>query len=293
MVSLLVFIFGLHVYAQEDVQQPRCIRPRDKPKADVGIIYLSGWFPFNNEISRQGAKPIVPGHITLERNSRKRLQELADKTGHSIAVPLPISDNGKGERSWQPSPRPGTAAPLLAKIEAAATSACAGHRFIQGITLIGHSSGGYTTRELALQCAAKKPKYSAVIMSGARARSGQPTGPDCAKLIAVRGKGDPIDACNDKGCKSTTDFNIAAQNMVKSIGGNGAVLAPYSGGHILPPITQLAEVIRPAGNLVATVKPPFKLTGQTTEIVTSPPQMSPPLRVTPPYSSGFLTDSTR
>lgn len=241
----------------ETVHRATCIRPKGKPHAPVSAIYLHGWFNANSSVT-DGF------YVELEKSNRAQLQDLADKMGISIAVPLApnrVSLKAGVMRAWSPSQTPGTAARALKSIEKESESVC-GQPLAAEKTLIGFSDGGYQAREMALQCAAKTPQYKNVIMMGARARDGSKKGRDnCAPLIAIRGTEDDSTAkCLSKvrgKCIRSVPFEIEAEQMARSIGGNTEIFPPYEGGHILAPNKFLANFIVPTTtNIVTTTAPP-------------------------------------
>ncbi len=279
MVHLVLILFLNHAHAQ-NVQQAACIRPSHNPKAEVGAIYLHGWFQFGGSSD----------HIALERNNRAQLQQLANTTGMTIAVPLADGNNGQGERSWNPDQRPGSAAVALQRIEAKASAACGGARLAVPRKIIGFSDGGYMAREIGLQCAAKKPQYSVVMMAGARARNGSSANRgNCAKFLAIRGASDnSTDTCVAKSegkCVRSIPFYQTARSMMSSLGGNAEVLPPYRGGHELPPNSVIAAAF---GSAQVAENPPVTIsTGTpTAPSVAVPPAPRPPQ--IPHGSGGFL-----
>jgi poly(3-hydroxybutyrate) depolymerase len=211
------------------VQNAQCLLPRNNPLAPVGIIYLHGWFP---------ATGTSGYYIDLEKANRAQLQQLADTLGVRIAVPVSDQIHANGNRSWGSSMVPGTAQNRLRQIESRARAACGGAALGSPRSLIGFSDGGYMAREIALQCAAKRSEYTAIMMVGARARVAASDFRDCAPLLAIRGTSDfSTDAPN-------APFSQTADRMLETFrrgGGSGDLLAPYPGGHILPPNDILAR----------------------------------------------------
>jgi hypothetical protein len=209
--------------AQGTVHQSQCLTPRNRPDAPVGVIYLHGWFPHNQN----------SGHsVNSERANRQQLQELADQLGVSIAVPVSTQVHSNGNRSWSPSQTPGSAAARLQQIEAQSRAACGGRSLLAPRSLIGFSNGGYMAREIALQCAARRSDYNAIVMIGARARVAGGSFRDCANFLAVRGTSDGSTDSPD------APFSRQASRMMEGFsrgGGEGRVLDPYDGGHVFPP----------------------------------------------------------
>jgi predicted esterase len=227
------------VFAQS-VQNPVCISPKGKPDAPVGVIYLHGYFqPRGNTWMHN-----------LEADNRRKLQALADKSGVRIAVPLSeetkwSKDNGT-VRSWDGY---GDGPRVLSSAEKM-SEATFGAKLGKGIAVIGFSDGGYAARRIGLSCAAKKPKYSVVLMDGANAFAKEPTagiegGKDCPPLYYTGGQ-------KDKSLHIDT-----AEQMMKAVrekGREGKVLPRHSGGHELAPADELMTMIgatqTSAGNAV-------------------------------------------
>jgi len=230
-----------------DIQSSTCIVPNGKPNAPLSGIYLHGWFDSTNTASGF--------YVDLERSNRAQLQKLSDELGIRIAVPVAKetrtirskSGVSRTVRTWNPSQAAGSAAKKLKAIEAESEKAC-GATLAKPRSLIGFSDGGYLARELALQCATKTDSYSKVLMIGAAPRfATTPKEQNCADFLAVRGEADsstsPCVQRNNSGvCLQRGSFRKKAQAMMKSFGGNGALLPNYSGGHVLPPLEVLKSI---------------------------------------------------
>ena len=220
---MMIYLLASLSIAHADIQQSECLRPKNNPQAKVGIIYLHGLFP--------AGKPNDDNRwmVTLEQNNRKKLQELADKLGVTIAVPASKTVSKMGTRRWPVEDSPEN---LLKELEATSRAVCG--RLDEPRSILGFSNGGYLARELALRCLARKPTYDLVMMSGAKARNGSKKGREkCARLVGVRGTKDTKDGMDG--------FEASAAAMMDSIGGTGQTLRPFPGGHELPPLDLLAQ----------------------------------------------------
>ncbi|MGE4132045.1 MAG: hypothetical protein AB7F86_10445 [Bdellovibrionales bacterium] len=270
------------------VHQAVCLKPRNNPSAPVGVIYLHGWFPTSGSSGY---------YVDLEKRNRRQLQELADKTGVSIAVPLAQWTHPKnGMRTWSPSQSEGSAQTRLKQIEAKSRAACGGSPLAKGRTLVGFSDGGFMAREIGLQCAASSAEYSAIIMSGAAPRSAPSRlSSKCAKLVTIRGSDDDstspcIRRSNGK-CVAREPYSQASQRM-KSGAGRVELAKSYNGGHILPPNSWLSSQVQAPDSAVADTQLPPALTPSLTPSLTPPANRpsvdpyTPPKRFSPP--TGFI-----
>lgn len=206
------------------------------------------------------------------------MQELANRQNCTIAAPLATDTNSRDMRTWVPSQN---AHQRLAAIEQQSVSAC-GRPLGTRMQIFGFSDGGYMAREIGIACAAKSSRYSTVVMIGASApvpgqRTYNRNREGCAKFQAVRGTEDgSTDTClarNGKGnCIRSIPFATATGGMMDQLGGE--ILPDYSGGHILPPNTQLAGLMTPPANVATGPKPQ--------EPPTVPTGVRPPIAQTPP-----------
>jgi len=214
-----------------NVQQAQCISPRGRPAKAASIIYLHGWFP------GQGGG----GYVSLEAKNRRKLQELADLTGETIAVPVSQKFNRRGYRSWSGY---GGGAGRLAAAESLARRACG--QLAVPRKLIGFSDGGYAARSIGLECAAKRAQYSMVVMTGASPQGGGVGGRECAPLVFTGGRND-----------GTTRMAEAAA-MVRNLRNRGreaSTWPAYAGGHDIPSGSEMARLFGTNNPRVAEAEP--------------------------------------
>lgn len=282
---------GITASAQ-NVQQSACIAPRGNPLAPVGVIYMHGWFQPSGDT----------GYVNKERTNRANLQELADRLGVRIAVPL--SERTKGTRygtvrTWSSvKTRDGRVLPRvsLGQVETLASNAC-GARLAVPRQLIGFSDGAYSVRQFAQTCAAKSSVYSAIIMSGAKPAVGGRGGSECAPFYYTGGKGD--DETQLRG----------AENMMaewRRQGRVAKVLPAFDGGHILPNGNVMASMMGNGANTLLAQAPQQQTTVPTgvqnpppppprpVQVATAPPPKPQPAPVRPAQvsfaglSEGFI-----
>lgn len=276
--ALMTLLTSISLHPQ-DVQQATCIRPRNNPAAEVGTIYLHGWFPFSGS----------GNYINLERANRRQLQDLADRTGQSIAVPLATESNRYKMRTWNPSQERGTAAGKLGAIEKRAVAAC-GKSLAVPRRLIGFSDGGYMAREIAVQCAAKGSVYSAVMMIGAAGRDGSSSNrTGCAKFFAVHGASDTCASSVNGRCTRSIPQTMAS--MARSLGTGAQVLPTFQGGHELPPNDRLITALGYNSGASPVAATPATRATRPTHAPTQPPPARPTAE--PGLSAGFLSTGVR
>lgn len=241
----ILILFPLFSFAR-DVQQSECVGPAGAP---VKAIYLHGWFP-----------PKGSGnYVKLEQSNRRQLEQLAQRLGIRIAIPLaPNINSDNGNREW-PGGMGNSANNSLRAMEGESKRVC-GAPLAPQRTLIGFSNGGFAARNIALSCDDHlKKNYASVVMMGAKAWANPPDRnfAGCPKLTAMRGEADDsTDTCvKGRGCQG---FKSVATQMRKGLGGN-VDIETYRGGHVLAPNERLAALIQsvPASpNLPAPVQPP-------------------------------------
>jgi hypothetical protein len=246
---------GISASAQ-NVQQSACIAPRGNPLAPVGVIYMHGWFHPSGDT----------GYVNKERTNRANLQELADRLGVRIAVPLSERTAKKRVgtiRTWASvKTRDGRVLPRvsLGQVETLASNAC-GARLAVPRQLIGFSDGAYSVRQFAQTCAAKSSVYSAIIMTGAKPAVGGRGGSECAPFYYTGGKDD-----------GETQLQ-GAQKMMEDWRRQGRVarvLPTFNAGHILPNGNVLASLMGNGSNTMI-AQAPIQAPVQPTGVAMAPP----------------------
>lgn len=212
------------------IQNAECIGPADAP---VRGIYLHGWFPANAKLDDWKS--------ALERGNRRQLAQLAAEQGIRIAVPIGTFRNNSGDHSWFDERKGGTYKSVpLKDIEEASRVACGADLAVPRV-LIGFSSGGFRSRDIALSCGDHiKSEYSAIVMSGAEFRPGgfgNKKYDGCPNFFVGHGVEDPgVD-----GATLRRQVRKLQANYPQSQYGN------YPGRHVMPPNSILSRFFASTG----------------------------------------------